>query len=281
MGTYKLDGVNLTDAAGRFWLDMKTGVRVFPGVRRSGMVLPGRDGVESGLSPTFEPSQVALSLIVTGASNTAFMANLEFLYGLLGQRNRLLPLEHEVDAAAADRHADVQIKTVSEPEVINTRTARITVVMECPGVFWRAQTSVDSSVTMTASTVTAALTNHAGTTGTITDAIIRVKGAISGATITDPVSGHSITLTGALTATEYVIITCDDWSVRKVISDTWNRFSAGSSDYTAFTTTRGQGPMLTLSPDFSTGAARVQITTVATSPTSSPTVEVRAKRSFI
>lgn len=280
MASYTLDGIALDDPSGRFWLDNQTGVRVLPARRSANAVLPGRDGALTALTPTFEPGAVLLSIVVRGATYEAFYKNLEFLYGVLAQRGRLLVLAHDIGTET--RYLDVQIVSSSEPETLNPRAARVRVIASAPTPFWRNGTTVDSSLPLTASTVTGTLTAHADTTATIPDAQFRIKGAISGATITDPKSGDFITYGAALTATEYVIFDATDWTARKVISNTWNRFSAGSSDVTVnATSSRGSGPMLALNPEFSTGAGRLQLSVVATSPASSPTVEVRAKRSFL
>lgn len=280
MGTYILDGIPLDDATGRFWLDNQTGVRILPARRAASTTLPGRDGLTTQLNPNFEGGSVLLSIVVRGTTHKTFMDNLELLYGVLGQRGRLLPLEHDIDGTS--RYIDVQIISSAEPEMLSHRAARVKVIASAPRPFWRSGLEYDSLLNITASTVTGTLTTHDGTTATIDDAIIRVKGGLSGATLTDPTTGDFIKINAALSATEYAIITVSDWTVRKVISNTWNRFSAGSVDWAAnVESSRGSGPMLTLSPDFATGAARLRLSVIGTGTLTSPTVEVRAKRSYL
>jgi hypothetical protein len=275
--TYTLDGVPLIDASGRFWLDNTTGVRILPARRNAALTLPGRDGVVADLNPTFEPGGVSLSVVVTGATYSLFNANLEFLYGLLGQRGRLLPLMH-VLPVGGNRYIDIQVVSASEPETLGPRTARIKVLATAPDPFWRDSGILDSTLPLTATATTGILTGHAGATGTIDDALIRVQGGLSAATLTDPVTGDFIKVTAALTATEYIIIDTVNWTAKKVTTDTWT----GGTDVSASVdSSRGYGPMLMLNPDFSTGAGRVRLTVSCTNPVTAPAVIVRAKRSFL
>lgn len=277
-GSYTLDGIALTDPSGRWWTDVKTGVRAIPAARIGAYTAPGMDGERVNLNSTLEQGKFMLSFVVNGADHAVLMANYELLAGILAQRNRLLPLVHAYGDGKT-RTALVQLTGASEPEMINHRTLRFQAIVSIPSGVWReAALAADFSAPLTASTVTQTVTPLAGTTVPIGDALIRLKGAFSTATVTDPVSGESITYTAALTATEYVIIDCANWTARKVTSNTW---TGGTNVDALFLSTRGSGPALYLNPEYSTGAARVQITVASTNPATSPTCEVRAKRSFI
>lgn len=281
MGKYRLDGITLDEGNGQFYVDNTTGVRVLPARRTNGLSLPGRDGMTPSSMPGFEPGMLALSIIVKGSTHQVFMANLEYLYGILGQR-KLLELAHLHDSGGEPRYLDVEVMSSAEPEMLNHRTARVRVILSAPYTFWRDAATVDSTLALTASPVTGVLTAHAGTTATVPDSVIRVKGAISAAALTDVLTGDTLTITAALTATEYLIIDTTKWVTRKVTSDTWNGYGAGSSDVSSVVeSSRGSGNMLPLHPDFSGGAGRLRLTVSATNPASSPTVAVRARRSFL
>jgi hypothetical protein len=277
-GSYTLDGIPMQDAGGRWWLDVNTGVRAMPAARIGAYSAPGQDGERTNLNSTLEQGKLGLSFVVKGADHAAMMANYELLTGILSQRGRLLPLVHDYGNGQT-RVAMIQLSATSDPDMINASTLRFKVIASIPDGVWRdAALAADFSAPLTTTTTTQTVTPLAGTTGPIDDALIRIKGAISTATVTDPVTGDQISFNAALLATEYVIIDCANWTARKVTSNTW---TGGTNVDSSFSSTRGSGPALALYPEYSTGAARVQIKVVSTNPATSPTCEVRAKRSFI
>lgn len=146
--------------------------------------------------------------------------------------------------------------------------------------FWRDLAAVDATANITASTATTTLGPLAGTTGAINDALLRFKGGFSTATVTDPVSGDQITVNAALAGTEYLVVDTANWTARKHTTDSWST-TAGVNAVTSVVSNRGSGPMLALNPDFTTGAGRVRAQVKGVNVTGSPTVEVRAKRSFL
>jgi hypothetical protein len=76
-----------------------------------------------------------------------------------------------------------------------------------------------------------------------------------------------------------VVIDTANWIARKQTSNTWST-TGGTNWINNVTSNRGSGPMMTLNPDFSTGAGRVRLTVVGTG-TASALLTVRAKRSFL
>lgn len=277
MGTYSLDGLPLDDVAGRWFLEKGTGVRVVPARAASGAQLPGRDGSLPSLGSMFEPGKVSLSLYVGGADHSEMMLAWEVLAGVISQRHRLLPLVHDY-GGGVQRVAMVEVLASSEPSLITGKDALVKVVCSVPGVFWRGPASADSSVPVAAGQVTHVLPGLAGSNAPISDALLRVKGSLAGAVLTDPVSGDRLTITAALAAGEYLVIDCAAWTARKVTSDTW---TGGTDLLGSVSSNRGVGPMFTLNPDFTTGVGRVRLSVKGTNPASSPTVTVRAKSSFL
>lgn len=277
MGTYSLDGLLLDDAAGRWFLEKETGVRIMPARTSSGAQFPGRDGVPASLGSNFDPGAVSLSLYVGGDDHAEMMAAWEFLAGVLGQRHRLMPLVHDYGNGQR-RQALVEILASSEPSLVSHQDALVEVACQVPGVFWRSLASTDTTVPVTATSATSVLGFLAGSTGPINDSIIRVRGGSTGLVITDPVSGDSLTVTAPLASTEYLVIDCAKWTARKVTTDTWS----GGTDMSQYVVSnRGMGPMFTLNPDFSTGAGRIRLTVRGTNPSGSPAVTVRAKSSYL
>ncbi len=279
MSVYTLDGVALDDPAGRWYLNAKTGLRIVPGRASRGLSLPGRDGTTPSLGSSFTAGAVPIRLTVRRPTHGDVMGALEFLHGLLSQRHRLLPLVHDYGNGQT-RTAMVEVLGVSDHEMLMPKFVRLDVVCEVPGVFWRDPATADAVVPVTASSATTTLTALAGTTGGINDALIQIKGALSSVTITDPVSGDRVTYNAALTATQYAVIDTANWVGRRHTSASWST-TTGTNVITSVVSNRGAGPILTLNPDFTTGAGRLRITVAGTNPATSPTVTVRAKRSFL
>ncbi len=275
METLSLDGLPLRDPQGRWFWDRETGLRIRPSFLTGAATLPGRDGTLASKS-TFTAGAMLLSLIACGDTPAEMDENTSLLLGLLSQRHKLMPLVH--DFGGRIREAKAEVNGSVEPRRMDARTAQLLIPLSFPSVFWRDLATVDAPALVTGTTASTTLTALAGTTGTINDALIRFKGGFTTATITDPVSGDSITINQALTSTEYLIVDCATWTARKVTTDTW---VGGTNVITNVVSNRGSGPMLTLNPDFTTGAGRVRLTVKGNSPTTSPTVTVRARRSFL
>lgn len=279
MGTYSLDGLALDDPAGRWRLERSTGIRIIPGRVNAEAELPGRDGVVPVFGSGYEAGAVGLSLVITGADHGAMMGVFEFLAGVLAQRSRLLPLVHDYGNGQT-RTAMVQVVGSSAPELVAHRDALLEVVFSVPGVFWRDAATVDSSVSLPASSGTSVLTGLAGSTGPVSDALVQVAGGFSSATLTGPVTGDKIVINRAVAAGQYVVIDCANWRARLHSSNSWST-TGGTDILSDVTSSRGMGPMLSLAPDFTTGAGRVRLTTVGTGLSGTPGVVVRAARSFI
>lgn len=277
MHTYTLDAIALDDPDMRWLLDKETGIRIRGSFRDSGAQLPGRDGDLAGLSPDIEAGTLPITLDILGTSHAQMMRSIAFWQGVFSQRGRLLPLIHELGDGTSII-AMVQAKGSIEPQQITDSECRLPALFTVPGVFWRSLATSDSTANITATQVTTVLVGLAGSSGSINDALIRVKGALSGLVVTDPVSGDSLTVTTALAAGEYLVIDCANWTAKKVTSDTWT----GGTDVSQYVVSnRGSGSMFTLNPDFITGVGRIRLTAKGTNPASSPVVTVQAKSSYL
>lgn len=273
---YTLDGVPLDDPQNRWYLNAKTGVRILPGRTAAGVVLPGRDGVTPSLGSTYTPGMIKLGLSIRQPTHPDMMGGLELLYGVLSQRHRLLPLVHDYGNGTS-RQAMIEVLSSIDPESLLCNFTRLDVIAEVPGVFWRSTNTADTTLAVTTTAATSVIGALAGSTAPVNDALIRVKGGLSGLVLTDPVSGDHLTVTMALGATEYLVIDCANWTARKVTTNTWT----GGTDVSQYVlSNRGMGPMFSLNPDFTTGAGRIRLTVKGTNPASSPVVTVRAKQSY-
>ncbi|GAA4991218.1 hypothetical protein HD597_000067 [Nonomuraea thailandensis] len=93
-----------------------------------------------------EATSFSLTFVVTGATPAGtdggyaqMETNLEALTALLGGRNRLMSLRYQ--AGPIVRVTDVTITAASDPEInVGAARARLQVVVEVPGVYWRDET---------------------------------------------------------------------------------------------------------------------------------------------
>ncbi|WP_146008919.1 hypothetical protein [Zhihengliuella halotolerans] len=199
---------------------------------------------------------------------------------MLARRHELLSLVHDY-GNGQQREAMVEILSSTQPEIIARENAIVAVQCSVPGVFWRDLAASDSTVPVTASTSTEVLSGLAESTAPVVDSLIRFRGEFSQATITDVVSGDSITVYRNVSSTEYLVVDVAAWAARLHATDSWST-TTGTDVINSVESNRGRGPMLSLNPDFETGAGRVRVQVEGIiNAATAPTVEVRAKRSFI
>lgn len=281
---YWLDGVNLNDPQGRWFPDRDTGIRIAPARRKGGIEYPKVDGVQFIPNQPFDPSYIKASLDVYGTSHEDFMKNVEFMYGLMNQRHKLMEFIHRYDLAntSKDRVAQVECIDINEPRLYSKQHGQIEALFQVPGVFWRSP-SVLTSTTIAITTVPTAstLSNLVGGSGSIDDSLIQLKGAFSTAIITDEASGLSIRITAALTATQYLVIDTKNWTARLHSTNSWST-TTGTVWDTKVVPTHGYGSLFTLHPsvDVASTSMRYRVTVSGTNVASSPTVAFRAKNSY-
>ncbi|MCO1338093.1 hypothetical protein BJH93_04165 [Kocuria polaris] len=246
----------------------------------TGAVIPGRDGRMASLGSAFEPGMVSLTLSVLQSTHAAMMQGVEQLYGLLAQRHRLLSLVHDY-GDGQQRVAMVEILSSSDPEKLLDDFCRVDVQCSVPGAFWRDLATADSTIPVPDGASTEQASGLDGSTAPVADALLRFRGEFSQVTVTDVVSGDAITVARNVAESEYLVVDLAAWTARLHTTDSWST-TAGSNVINSVESNRGRGPMLSLNPDFETGAGRVRIHIEGIINTATaPTVEVRAKRAFI
>lgn len=282
--SYTLDGVALTNVAQGYFPEKSTGIRTVPAKRNTGLSYPGVDGEAFQAGAPYQPGGVTVNMYVEGADHQGFMENLEFLNGLFLQRHKLLPLRHDyTPAGSIYRMADVKCISSTDVRRLSISSGMIEYALEIPGAFWRSGSeSTTATPVVTTSTQTYTVASLAGGNAPVSDATIRVKGAFSGILIKDVATGSQLELIGAISASEYVIISPAEWFASKVNTDTWNRFSSGWVNYSNnVVSNRGSGSQFIMEPLITAGALGYQITFSGTTLSSSPVIEVRAKKSFL
>ncbi len=289
MPSYSLDGVPLDHPAGCWRLKKGTERRPLPGARAVKVSVSGRHGDIPVVGLDLEATTFGLAFKVTGATPAGtdggyeqMERNLEALSALLGVRHRLMKLRYQ--AGTIVRVADVTITANTMPE-INTgaATARVTAVVEVPGVLWRDETA--STWAGAPNQIAQAVTTLAGSTGPIVDALLRFTGPAVQPSIGDVATGGWVLRSGGLLAGERLLIDCGRMQAAIVTADTWD-LSAGT-DVTGQIDAIGPGSQyrwLHLTPAVAVGdpfSRAVLVSTAATSTDASSKVEIRAKRAYL
>lgn len=279
--SYTLDGVPLTNLAAGYFLEAKTGLRMIPAKRMANIAFPAVDGESFLPGAPFTAGGVAVTMYVEGTDHQQFMERVEFINGLFLQRHKLLELRHDYNIAnTVSRHAFVTCMSSSEINFnFGVKSGTLEYLMTVPGCFWRSATTSDFVSPAVTTVLTArTLTNLTGGNAPVADSLIRVKGAFSTLTLKDAATGSQLTITTPLTATEYIIIDTANWTARKVTTNTW---TGGTVVDSSVTSNRGMGSMFVTEPSIVAGALAYSVSASATNPATSPTFEIRAKKSYL
>ena len=191
--SYSVDGVNLNDAAGRWFLNPGTRRRSLPAVRATNVSTPGRHGDAFIPGDTYASSSLVLALTVTASNAAGVMLdgpagraqveeNLEFVSALFADTARLLRVEQHI-APGVSRVAYGRVSAGSEPELVGIEALefRLTFVVEVPAVFW--SDGAGSKVVQgpaPAASGAFPLPVLAGGSAPVTDAVIRFAGPFNG-----------------------------------------------------------------------------------------------------
>jgi hypothetical protein len=289
MPTYTLDGVPLDHPAGCWRSKVGTKRRPLPGLQQVQVKVPGRAGELPIVGLDHETTTMPIVLRVYGRTPSGGFGgyeqmehNLEAIGALLGVKHRLMTLTYT--AGTIVRQAQVILDGISEPEVNTTAAmARLTAVMRVPGVYWRDE--FDTTWSGAASGVDQPVTTLAGSTGPISDAILRFTGPAVNLALTDVATGGTVSRSSGLIAGQRLLVDCGQMRARLVTADTWD-FTSGM-DVTGQIAATGPGSAfrwLHLTPSIGVGdpfSRVVLVTAAATSTTAASKLEIRARRSYL
>jgi hypothetical protein len=213
----------------------------------------GYHGVDASGPSFFTAAQDSLVLNLQAANkdlwNTAYRAlQTMFMQESLSivsapQRSALVAGSGRINRTFDVASDDLQVATARTlgtiaPERINERAARLTVLLERPNSFWQGPASIiAASTTLDTTLETIELTDLADSTAPIIDGLIRIQGPLADTvTVTIRDRGRtdnalSVTVNGAITSGQYILIDLRTLMVRLVGTDTW--------DITAGTDARG------------------------------------------
>lgn len=205
----EIDGLNMRTQA---WnVSTRTGRLSMPAGRGDDLQVPGRSGYYFVPNKPLEAGVGALAVWVTGAlangtipptqtgRQAQFQTNFAMMQRIFMRRHRLSTIR----AGQSDgsfRVAQVQWVEWSEPTVVAGGTrAEWSIGFSIPDVFWTDE-ATRTQATAANSTLpkTLDLTNFAGMTGIIEDAVYSVTGPISNPRITDAETGHYVELIGTV-----------------------------------------------------------------------------------
>ncbi|MFI7126996.1 hypothetical protein ACIBQ1_14980 [Nonomuraea sp. NPDC050153] len=289
MPTYTLDGVPLDHPGGCWQLKLGTKRRPLPGIRGVSLTVPGRHGEIPIHGLDLEATMLPLACAVyaytpsgTFGGYEQMERNLEAITALLGVRHRPMQLRYE--AGSIVRIADVTVDPASEVEInVGTAIARFTSVVKVPGVVWRDE--VETTWAGSASALNQPVTTLAGSTGPISDAIVRITGPAVNPSVSDVATGGTVARGSGLLTGERLLIDCGQMRARLVITDTWD-LSTGT-DATGQISATGPGSAfrwLHLTPSIAVGdphSRTVMVTSSATSTTGASRLEIRSRRSYL
>lgn len=287
MNQYTLDGVPLKDPELRWFTDRETGIRIVPARRQAEQRYPHVDGVNFIPAAPYDPGQVAIQLQVTGKNYLEFRENLEFIVGVMTQRNKLLELRDHYEGAnpSSDRVAMVTLSASSEPVMIDRQSALVSVLFSVPGTFWRSAeeiTGISPEITNTGLHGYSIIT---GGNAPIDDFILRVRGAFSSLFIEDVVTGTRLDVEAPLARDETMLIDTVDWKaiiVQGTTVDTWT-LNQGRDVSGYVTPNSGYGSMFRVEPELAASGTSLvyRVNAEATNISKPVTIEYRTRRSYL
>lgn len=285
MNQYTLDGVPLKDPTLKWHPNRQTGIRIMPARRQAEQRFPHVDGLNFIAGAPYDPGAVSISLVVRGKSYKEFRENVEFINGLFSQRHKLLELREHYDATAAnDRVAGVTLASSVEPVMIDRQACTMGAVFSVPGTFWRSaalQTGAVGAITSTATTHT--VTPIAGGNAPIDDMLFRIRGGAFGSmTIEDPVTGSRLNINTPLTASQTLLIDPKNWNaiITTSTADTW-AVSGNTNVSGLIVPNTGYGSMFSIEPARVGMAFGYSVKVQGTNVVGTPTLEIRAKKSYL
>lgn len=258
---YSIDGVSLE--AGDWVLRAPTQPLSELVAQRQSVTVPGRHGVIPGLPWAFSP--LVLTFVVQ-TPRDAYEALLAlFTHG------SLLSLTAAPDRVTAFELLSTSYSGYGPADAVIDASF----VVRIPEVFWRDATeSTTSLVTLSSASVNADA--WAGTSGIITDAIVRVKGPFSGLQVLS--GGSWFTYPDAVASGSYLRFHSDTGRTFLTTSNTWS----GGTEVSGDVDFDGPDGYFAIVPHFTDPAVRsARVTVVTATRTSDAGVQLRGKGAYL
>ena len=231
---WRLNGVDLHNPSRGWSLQAGTVWRAPVTPRLSRVELPGRSGEVTTGPPGYvlEAPLLTFEWLVTAVDVWALDRTLDDLTVLL--TSTPLRVTRLNTGGAFDRHdtfADARLVSISERDTVRvgagSASLRMVAQLRIPGVAFRGPVT-ESALAANGRTLLAGL---AGSTAPIPDAVVRVAGPATYASVTDEATGTSITWTGSLAAGEYAYLDAGRLLLHKTTSPgAWGVLGADSPE---------------------------------------------------
>lgn len=283
--TYSIDGTSLDDQGGRWWLERDDPFQATPAVRSASIQVPGRDGIVPQFNEMYESRTLALKLIVTDRDRfgTArgydqLVANMHLLLGLANVRYRLVRLTRTMGGQALQAEGRSTVSV--DPEMLDSRTARVTLVFELTDPFWKDQrtSTITSPVLDDNESWQTDSTAFGGGNAPIRDAEFGAGGQLSGIRLTDVASGRWINLITTSGPSQGLYVDCA--SMRAWRTATTDPFDLDGATEVSGNLDTGPGGFA-LEPTIPAGQSRSVVSLRVRREGTSGTIQVRARRAWL
>lgn len=209
---YSLNGVDL-DQPGKWRVMEGTLLPAVPSPRLESTEVPFRSGIIDGAGLKVGTFKVTVAFMVEGADRADLDRNFQALMARLRTSNKLATLQHH-PSGSSPREALVRLVSASQPSwrygewAIDT-----TVIFEAVEGVWKDAVAVEVPLTD--------LSRLAGGAAPITDALLKLTPTGNTCTITDQMSGTSITWRGTMEPGQRLLIDVARYDAWRQVSERW------------------------------------------------------------
>lgn len=257
---YKVGGISL-DNPGRGWgVDDRT--KTIPELTRAlqSVAAQGRDGVIS-MGPGVVQAPIWPLYVRTTAE---------------GREPLLALVQGSSELSLGSKTLAYTVAGVSVvDDDFSSATSVVMFSLRLDGVFWRGGVATSAAASLSSSSVTAGGL-LSGLSAPVQDALVRVKGAVSGLVVTDS-AGAWFTYAGSVSTSQWLRFESDSGRAFITTSDTW----VGGTDVSGDIDYGGPRGLFEIGPAWSADPAeRAGSLTVATSSRSGASIQVRGRAAF-
>ena len=176
-------------------------------VRRHPVGIPGAHGELSAGLPVFDAPTLPLEVRHLGSTVEQLDAAASAMVALVSQPTLVLSrVVTSPDGVESVTSAPADLVSVAWGDFFFSAIAKATILLAIPGVFLRAPASNSGSVPLSAASQTVEVASLAGSSGAITQGVVRVRGPLTSLSLTCPRSGTGLSWAGSLTSTQHLYL---------------------------------------------------------------------------
>lgn len=273
--TWKINGLDLDTALGGY-LTSVTAWQSPVTVRRTPIVIPGVHGTKTRSAVVLDEAQVVIQIAWDEVTSQAdLQERVSHATALLTQPTiTLTRISGGLETSAA-----AELVSIAPDDFVPGRGAKLLAIFAIGGVFFRGPTVTSAEIPFATDLINAELTDLAGSTGQILDAVARVTGPRTNPYLTDPTTGTGLQWTGTVPAGQYLFMSAKPLSAR--LSANQTDWVSGGTDVSAALSWPAAGRLL-LSPVVQSGTVRkVLISATGAAGSAASKLTIRAARSFL